>query len=329
MKAVALFSGGLDSTLAIKVIKEQGIDIVALNFMSPFCRCDRSNGCNSAILDMAEKLEVECKRMLLGDEYLGIVKNPKHGYGRHFNPCIDCRILKFKLGKKFMKDIGAEFLISGEVLGQRPMSQHRQALNLIDKEAGIEGIILRPLSAKLFEPTIAEDNGWVDREKLLDISGRGRKIQIQLADDFNISDYPCPAGGCLLTDPEFSKRIEDVLSYDDFSIKNIEIIKTGRFFRLTPGAWLVVGRNEQENNKLMRYKDYVDIIFEPYILAGPTAVGKGVYDENLKKTCAKIIAWYTDKEKEVEVKVTTNSGNKEQTISEKALDIEDLERIRV
>ena len=233
MKAVALFSGGLDSTLAIKVIKEQGIDIVALNFMSPFCRCDRSSGCNSAILDMAQELEVECKRMFLGDEYLNIVKTYQSGYGKNMNPCIDCRILKFSLGKQFMQEINASFLISGEVLGQRPMSQHRQALSLIDKEAKIEGIILRPLSAKLFEPTIAETKGWVDRRKLLDISGRSRKPQMQLAEDFNISDYPCPAGGCLLTDPEFSKRIKDVLAHDDLSIKNIEIIKTGRFFRLS------------------------------------------------------------------------------------------------
>ena len=177
MKALALFSGGLDSTLAIKVILEQGVEVIALNFKSPFCCCDHSNGCGSSIKKMADSLGVEFKMVYLGKDYLKMIKNPKYGYGKNLNPCIDCRILKFKKAKEIMESEKASFLISGEVLGQRPMSQHREALRIIEKESELEGLILRPLSAKLFKETMPESNGWVDRNKLLNISGRGRRPQ--------------------------------------------------------------------------------------------------------------------------------------------------------
>ncbi|MBU2251012.1 MAG: 7-cyano-7-deazaguanine synthase, partial [Candidatus Omnitrophica bacterium] len=228
MKAVALFSGGLDSTLAIKVMVDQGTEVVALNFTSPFCRCQRGEGCSVPISSRAKDLGVTFKSMYLGEEYLEIVKNPKHGYGRNCNPCIDCRILKLKKARILMETIGASFLITGEVLGQRPMSQHREALRIIEKESGLEGLILRPLSAKLFEPTLPEKKGWVNREALLDISGRTRKPQIQLADQLGIKDYPCPAGGCLLADPGFSKRLRDIFQHDEFNLDNVELLKIGR-----------------------------------------------------------------------------------------------------
>ncbi len=302
IKAVALFSGGLDSTLAIKVIMEQGIEVIALNFTSPFCRCDKNTGCGSAISAMSKKLGVKCQRHYLADEYLEIIKNPKYGYGRNLNPCIDCRILKFSLAKKFMEEVGASFLISGEVLGQRPMSQHRRALNIIEAETGLKGLILRPLSAKLFPLTIPENKGWVKRESLLAISGRGRKPQMQLASDYGINDYPCPAGGCLLTDPEFSRRLKDVIKEKVITIKDIELLKTGRYFKVGSSFRLTVGRNEKESNRLLNMGNKNDILFEPVSLPGPTALGRGIFSDEIKDKCYQIIARYTSLEEKVEVR---------------------------
>lgn len=329
MKAVALFSGGLDSTLAIKVVLEQGVEVVALNFTSPFCCCDKSSGCGSAIKKMAEKLGVKFKIMYLGQEYLDMIKNPKYGYGKKVNPCIDCRILKFKKAKEYMDEIKASFAITGEVLGQRPMSQHRQALRIIEKESGLEGLILRPLSAKLMPETQVEIKGWVKREKLLNISGRGRRQQMDLAASFDINDYPCPAGGCLLTDPQFSKRIKDAIKYNEFTVDNIELLKLGRYFRAKSSFRLSVGRNEKENDRLLNIAKKKDIIFEPLKLAGPSAVFRGSLDKESKIISCKIVAWYTARDKQVEIKIKTLADGKEEVVSVEAIKEEELLQLRV
>jgi len=330
MKALALFSGGLDSSLAIKVILEQGIDVVALNFTSSFCRCESAKqGCGSAIKAMAKHLGAELKGIYLGQDYLDMVKNPKHGYGKNLNPCIDCRIFKFKKAKQLMEEAGASFIITGEVLGQRPMSQHRSALNIIEKESGLEGMILRPLSAKLFPATIAEQKGWVDREKLLNISGRTRRPQIKLAEHFGIKDYPCPAGGCLLTDPAFSKRVKSALEYDEFNLETISLLKASRFFRITPSFRLFVGRNEEENKCLLGLARKDDFIFEPLRLAGPTAIGKGSADEQIKNKCSQIIAWYTDRDNKVEVKIKKILDDNEKVINTFAIGENELKDLRI
>lgn len=319
MKALALFSGGLDSTLAIKVILEQGIEVIALNFMSPFCRCDRSKGCSSAIKDMADKLGVEFNAIYMGDDYIDMIKNPQYGYGKNMNPCIDCRIMKFKKAKEYMEKVGASFIITGEVLGQRPMSQHRRALKLIEKESGLSGLILRPLSAKLLEPTIAEERGWLRREALLDINGRGRKPQIELAANFGIKDYPCPAGGCLLTDPTFSKRLKDALKHNDLRVRDIELLKSGRYFRISPSFWLSVGRDQKDNEKLMKLADKEDTIFGPLEnVAGPTAVGRGEFHEDTKLICSRIVARYIKHDGTVSVRVIS-PGGREKVLNVKAL----------
>ena len=329
MKALALFSGGLDSTLAIKVIQKQGVEVVALNFKSSFCRCDKEKGCGSTIKKMADQLGVAVKIIYLGQDYLEMVKNPKHGYGRNLNPCIDCRIFKLKKAKEYMKQINADFIITGEVLGQRPMSQHRQALEVIEKESGLERLILRPLSAQLLPVTLAEEKGWVKRETLLDISGRTRKPQINLASAFGIKDYPCPAGGCLLADPEFSRRLKDAIKYDQFTVNNINLLTTGRYFRMNPFFHLIVGRDENENERLLRAASNEDIIFEPEALPGPTGVGRGNFNEDLLYKCSRIIAWYTDKENTVKVKVKNLSDRSEQTLEVKATTKEVLEESRI
>jgi len=199
IRAVGLLSGGLDSTLAARILIDQGIDVHAINFTSPFLTCTpKSAGCASVLTAVKQLGDIPLKRIGLGDEYLEIVRNPKHGHGRGMNPCIDCRIMKIRKAADYMREIGAQFLFTGEVLGQRPMSQHRRAIDIIDRDSGIAGLILRPLSARVLPVTDAERNGWVNRDLLLAISGRSRKPQIALASQKGINDYRCPAGGCLL-----------------------------------------------------------------------------------------------------------------------------------
>jgi len=195
IKAVGLLSGGLDSTLAAKVLIDQGIDVHAINFVSPFCTCTpKTAGCASVLTAVRQLGDIPLKRIVLGDEYLEMVKSPKHGRGKGMNPCIDCRTMKIRKAVEYMREIGGSFLFTGEVLGQRPMSQHRRAIDIIDKESGVAGLILRPLSARLFAETVSEKEGWVDRESLLAISGRSRKPQIALASQKGINDFRCPAG---------------------------------------------------------------------------------------------------------------------------------------
>src|SRR4030067_1983115 len=222
MKAIALLSGGLDSTLAAKLVIEQGIELEALNFITVFCNCTGRGETCLASQRAVESLGIPLKVFNVSEEYLDIVKRPQHGYGSNMNPCIDCRIFMLKKAKDYMKEGSASFLVTAEVLGERPMSQRKDAMRLIEKEAGLEGVILRPLSAKLLPPSIPEKEGWIDRERLLNIQGRSRKTQIELAAFFGIQDYTCPAGGCLLTDPGFAKRIKDLMIHNpEFSINDV------------------------------------------------------------------------------------------------------------
>ncbi len=246
MKAIALLSGGLDSTLAARLVLDQGIELEALNFMTVFCTCTNRGATCLASQKAVETLGIPLRVFNVSEEYLNVVRNPKHGYGSNMNPCIDCRIFMLKKAKVYMEESGGSFIITGEVLGQRPMSQRRDAMRLIEKEAGLEGLILRPLSAQFLPITLPEREGWIDREKLLNIQGRSRKPQMKLAEQFNIRDYPCPAGGCLLTDPGFARRIRDLMEHQyDFSLNDVHLLKFGRHFRLSPKVKLVVGRNEE------------------------------------------------------------------------------------
>lgn len=317
MKAVSLISGGLDSTLATKLIIEQGIEVRALNTRTPFCTCDKKRpkdaGCRHEAAYVAGQLGVDLKIVNVSNEMLEILKHPRHGFGSNMNPCIDCRILSFKKARDYMLEIGASFIITGEVLGQRPMSQRRQMMDLIEREAGLEGLVLRPLSAKLFEPTIPETNGWVDREKLLAISGRSRKEQMALAAEFGINDYPCSAGGCLLTDKGFSQRIKDLLAHDELTLDNVELLKIGRHLRIDK-AKIVVGRNERENSLLEAFKKEGDYIFRPSeALAGPTILVRGGLSDEKTEFVGGILASYCDLDtvKEADIEVLLPSGIKQ------------------
>jgi len=253
-KAIALLSGGLDSTLAVKVLLDQGITVEALNFTSPFCTCTGKNaGCKSEAVRVAEEFKIPIKVMHKGIDYLELLRNPKHGYGKGMNPCIDCRIFLLKKAKEYMLETGADFVFTGEVLGQRPMSQRRDTLRVIEKESGLEGLLLRPLSAKHFKPTIPETEGWVDRDKLLSIQGRSRKEQFELAAELDVKNYPCPAGGCLLTDPSFVGKVRDVFDHsDELNLRDFRLLKLGRHFRIGERTKVIIGRNEVENELLER-----------------------------------------------------------------------------
>jgi len=294
-KAISLISGGLDSTLATKVILEQGIEVIAANFVSPFCRCNHRAGCQHEAKFISGELGIPLRVMNVSKEFLEVLKSPKHGYGSHMNPCIDCRILMLKKAKELMKETGASFLITGEVLGQRPMSQRRDAMRTIEKDAGVSGLVLRPLSAKLLEPTIPEKEGWVDRSKLLDISGRSRKPQIQLASDFHIKDYPCPAGGCLLTDPAFSKRVKDLIDHNELTSEDVSLLNHGRHFRIEETAKLIVGRDEHDN-QILEDKALGILLMPEEDVPGATALARGDFSkqETIVLAC-RLVARYFDR----------------------------------
>lgn len=276
MRAVSMLSGGLDSILATRLILEQGIEVFALNSVSIFCTCTpRGRGCSAARTE-AERLGIPLKTVDASRELLELAKAPPHGHGSGMNPCIDCRINLFRRGKQYMEEIGAAFLVTGEVLGERPMSQRRDAMALIEREAGLEGRIVRPLSARLLEPSIPEREGWIDRAALRDFSGRRRLPQIELARSMNVGDYPCPAGGCRLTDPGFATRIRDLIEHDPgCDVNDAQTLTVGRQFRLAPSARAVVGRDEAENHRLRALARKGDLLLELADLTGPLTLLRG------------------------------------------------------
>jgi len=276
-KAVGLLSGGLDSTLAAKLLIEQGIEVLAINFVSPFCKCTpKSAGCASVITAVRQLGNISLKQVSLGNEYLSMVQQPKYGYGRGMNPCIDCRIMKIKKAAEYMRESGASFIFTGEVLGQRPMSQRRQTLKIIDRESGIDGLIVRPLSAALFPPTIAEKTGLVDRQRFLSFVGRSRKPQIALASQKGISDFPCPAGGCLLTDANFAQRLREYLKFVKTpSIADMTLLKFGRHFFMESGNWIVVARDEEEGLRLEKLKKPDTMLLIPKHFSAPVVLLRG------------------------------------------------------
>ena len=312
IKALALFSGGLDSILAVKLMLEQGIAVVAVNFVSPFCSCEKGG---TGVFEAALQLGVPLKVVDVGTGYLKMVRKPKHGYGKNMNPCVDCKIFIVKKAKKIAKEIGASFLFTGEVLDERPMSQHFKAMKIIEEEAGLKGKILRPLSAKLLPETVMEKKGLVDREKLLGIRGRSRKPQLKLAEEFNIKDYPSPAGGCLLTCKEYAAKLRDLFKHKKrVSMADVSLLKVGRHFRFGENK-IVVGRNEAENNVLTADKARGDYYIEVPDVGSPITVLQGAKTKKAIRAAAELTAFYSDAET---AEVTVNFGreklNKSMTV---------------
>lgn len=315
MKAIVLLSGGLDSILAAKVVLEQGIEIEAVNFDTGFYSDTPEGDSSAASQRAAKQLGIPLKVFDISDEYLEVAKHPKYGYGKNLNPCIDCRIFTFKKAGDYMKATGASFLATGEVLGERPMSQRRGIMETIDRESGLEGLILRPLSAKLLEPTIPEKKGFINRENLLAFRGRSRKPQMELARRYNINNYPSPAGGCLLADPGFARRMRDLMEHNpEFNLNDVKLLKLGRHFRLSSTAKLVVGRNEKENANLFDLGRPHDIILDARSVPGPLALVRGEVTDNDIDVSASITARYTDHKDTRPVRIVKRIvGNEKET----------------
>ena len=254
-KAVILFSGGLDSILAARSLMDQGVDLYAVHFDYPFMNKDIAldspdGGHRSRALLAADRLGIPIRTIHLGEEYLDIIRRPLHGRGKGMNPCIDCRILSLRAARVVMEEIGASFLVTGEVVGQRPMSQREDAIRVIDRYSGCAGIVLRPLSAKILSPTVPELEGWVDREKLFAIYGRSRREQMRLAEEWGIGEYPGSGGGCLLTDRTFSIKVRDLVENDPgFGMLDVRLLMFGRHFRVGP-VKAVVAKSAEENRRL-------------------------------------------------------------------------------
>jgi len=276
--ALGLFSGGLDSILACRIIAAQGIKVKGLKFVTPFFDHDLLARQEEYRQEVLEKYGLDVELIDLSDGYIDLLKNPAHGFGKNFNPCIDCKILMLTKARKLLETYNASFLITGEVLGQRPMSQRRDTLRVIERDSGCEDILLRPLCAKRMDPTLPEREGLVDRERLYGFTGRGRRPQIDLAGEFGITEFPAPAGGCVLTDPNLASRIERFYAglfdfgRDQFKVNDIKLLLVGRQFRLPGGHWLVLGRNEQENIRIAELRDPEDWLMYMPERPGPTGL---------------------------------------------------------
>ena len=319
VKAIALFSGGLDSMLAAELIRRQNIDVLCLTFTTPFFGAQKAQ---AAARQISLPLAVED----ITDKHLKMLKSPRYGYGKNMNPCIDCHILMLQEAGKKMVETGADFILTGEVLGQRPMSQGKQSLHVVAKNSGFPDYILRPLSAQLLEPTKAEKEGKVDRSLLLSIQGRGRKEQMQMAADFGISNYAPPAGGCLLTDPMFTRRLRDLFSHqEDYDIHDLDLLKHGRHFRADDQGKIIVGRNNFDNEKLRGLSTDDDLVLFMADFPGPhVVVPHG--NEALLPLAASLCVRYSDAPADLEADVICQHKNSSRTIIAKAAAKEYCER---
>jgi tRNA-uridine 2-sulfurtransferase len=263
-KALVLLSGGLDSTLAIRVLQNAGCEVAALSFETPFFNANKAR-------KAAQNLGIEIITKDISEIHFPIVQNPPHGFGKNMNPCIDCHGLMFRLAGELAKKENFQIVASGEVLGQRPFSQNPTALRTVQKIAGIE--ILRPLSAKLLPETSYEKEGLVDREKLFNFQSKNRKPQIALAEKFGITDYPTPAGGCLLTDPGYSRRLREFLERDpDATPEDVRLIRIGRFSPMGERSFAMIGRGQAENEQLETLESSEIYLIKMQDFVGPTAL---------------------------------------------------------
>lgn len=300
-RALAMLSGGLDSILAAKLIKDQGIEVIGITYKSYFFNEENARR-------MVKQIDIPLEVVDFSDEHFELVKNPKHGYGKNMNPCIDCHAMMMRYSGELLKKFEADFIITGEVINQRPMSQNAGALNTVKKESGFSDKILRPLCAKLLPPTEMEESGLVDREKLMNINGRSRKVQIELAEKWNIKDYPSPAGGCKLTEPGYSKRLRDLLdNNDDITPRDMELLRYGRRFRMSKNTVIISARTKDESDLIKPILNSNDTGFVVDKYTGSMVVLVGEATEEGIKLAASIAARYS-KGKDEE-NVTVRYGN--------------------
>ena len=292
---LGLISGGLDSLIACLVLKLQNIEVIGLNFKSPFCICDKAYKNAECGLNLYyDKLGIKTYYLQKEDDYLEVIRNPKFGYGKNLNPCIDCRIYILKKAKLFAEKINADFIFTGEVIDQRPKSQNLKALRIIEEESNLKGKLLRPLSALMLKPTILEEKGLIDRSKLLGIKGRSRKKQLELARTHGILNEYNACGGCLLTEKEFANRMRDYLKFSkNPTMEGVKLLKYGRHFRFN-GAKIIIGRNELENNFLVHLKGPDGIIMEASNVKGPITLIQGNIEAAVIKFAARLTLRYSD-----------------------------------
>ncbi len=314
--AIALFSGGLDSSLAILLMLKQDIRVTALTFVTHFeCGPGEYSSGRFDPHSVAEKYGFDVKIVHFGEEFIDIVRNPRFGHGKNMNPCIDCRIFMLREARKFMEVSGADFIVTGEVLSQRPMSQLKDKLNLVVNQSGLKGKLLRPLSARLLPPTDPELSGLVDRNRLEAISGRSRRRQMELAVQFGLESYFSPASGCLLTDWSYSNKLRDLLSHTEHvTFDDIDLLRTGRHFRLDASTKLIVGRDEKDNARILSHRQQQHVQLEALGVGSPIALLIGeASDENISKA-ARITARYTSARHQPLVEVTVSDSNGERTL---------------
>ena len=329
-KVVALLSGGLDSQLAIKMMQEQGFDVSAVAIKTPFCDFDCGRGCGFEIRERADDLDVNLKTVYLGDEYIEMLKHPKHGIGAGFNPCIDCRSMMFDAAKKHMEEIGAEFIISGEVLGQRPMSQHGPALRTIENESDLVGKIVRPLSAALLPETDPEKDGLIKRENLGMIRGRTRRGQLEMAKKYGIENPPNAGGGCLLTEPHFGIKAKDLFSHTkNPTINDIDLLKIGRHFRLDEETKFIVGRNKDENEMIKAISLPGDILLEAKDFVGPVSILRGSNAKQHLKFASSITLRYSDAPNNEQAIVSIKNNDLVEEIASKSAEEESYIQFRM
>lgn len=294
-RAVALISGGLDSILAARLVMDQGFSVTGVYFTSVFSK-SYGNERQTHAASVAKSVGIDLQVIDLGTAYVDVIREPKHGYGKNINPCIDCKIHMLRRAAALMTEIGSPFLVTGEVLGQRPMSQRRDALHVIERDSGLRGRILRPLSAALLPPTQAESDGLIDRSRLLGINGRSRVVQLRLADRYGIAGFSTPAGGCLLTDKNFADKLRDLFDNQaSYTTDDIKLLTLGRHFKLDHDARIVLGRNRQENDTLCKIASCGHHLFQPEGFPGPVALLVGTPTPELKQAIGRLIITYSKK----------------------------------
>ena len=289
---VAMISGGLDSALAAKLMLEQGVAVHGLFLAAGWGCCEKSSA-----QAVARHLDIPLMVLGVGDKYLDVIRNPKYGYGAQMNPCVDCRIYMFGIAKRYMEEIGAGFIVTGEVIGQRPMSQRKHPLSVIERDAGLDGCLLRPLSAQLLPPTRPEQEGIVDRAQLLGLSGRSRQEQLALAQRYGITAFSQPAGGCQLTDETFARKTKDLFAHEARPrTKDMELLTVGRHFRISDRLKVILGRNELENLMLEGYAEEGYTFIGPRF-AGPSALVVGPWDEAAREAAIRLVVRHTKADK--------------------------------
>lgn len=297
--SIILSSGGLDSTLACHLMKDHPVNNVVLYCINPFDLCSGGCGSKSVASATALKLGYEFRTIEMDDEFLRLVEKPVFGHGKNMNPCIDCRIYMLRKAAEILNSKGEGFVVTGEVSGQRPMSQHKQTLKRIENAADLRGYVLRPLSGRILPATVPEERGWIHREKLNNISGRSRKVQLKLAEKYGLKtgDYLAPGGGCRLTSREYSAKVRDLIANNMYlDMENIILLSRGRHFRIDKDLKVIVGRDEKENNELMKLAPSYSIKMWPQEeVKGPVCIGLGSQiDENKKNIIAGMCGRYSD-----------------------------------